>query len=134
MKKDIAYPGKDIESFVLYLTFFILTLVLVLGIWYFFVDGVFYYCSDKLPFFDLFPPFVHGENGPDHFIASPIIVYAFWVSAMSLIFILPGIILKRILKLNAFKIVKMSLSVPILLTLLVLLVYLLTILSEKLFL
>src|SRR5262249_20370489 len=49
--------------------------------WFIFVDGKLYYCSDKVPFLDFFPPFVHiGQFGPtgDYFIISPVEVWLVW--------------------------------------------------------
>lgn len=115
MKKNLGYSDKDVKSVVLYLTFFISALVLVSSLWYFFIDGVLFYCSDKLPLFDLLPPFVHG--GPDHFIASPTIVYVFWIGALFLIFMLPGVIMKEITKISTFKMILISLFTPVLILL-----------------
>lgn len=117
MRKDFEYKDKYIKSFLLYLTLFIPVLVLIASAWYFLVDGVFYYCSDKVPFVDLLPPFVHGKNFGDYFVASPIIVYLLWIVALSLIIVLPWAIMKRVIKkkTNTIKIALVSLSIPILL-------------------
>jgi len=62
-----------------YIIFFLPTCIIFAVIWYFLIDGVFYYCSDKVPIFDMLPPFVHGAIYGDYFIQSPVIVYVFWV-------------------------------------------------------
>lgn len=98
MKKNLKYKKKYIKNSLLYITLFISTLVSIAGIWYLFIDGFFYYCSDKVPFLDLLPPLVHGKNLGDYFIVSPVIVYTLWILALLTIFIVPVYLLKWIMK------------------------------------
>lgn len=82
----------------MYLTLFLPTLVLIACAWYFLVDGIFYHCSDKFPLTDLLPPFVHGTNFGDYFIAPPVIVYILWTLTLVTIFLAPWLIMKKIFK------------------------------------
>lgn len=117
MRKNPEHSARYIKNLLLYLTLLLPTLVLIASVWYFFVDGILYYCSDKVPFLDLLPPFVHGKSFGDYFIASPILVYVLWIVALFLLFSLPWLILKRVLKskIHSAIIVSISLSIPVLL-------------------
>jgi hypothetical protein len=92
MKKDTHGKEKFLRSLLLYILLIFPCFVICSIIWYFFVDGVLYYCSDKVPFFDLLPPFIHGKNFGDYFIVSPQIVYIFWIISLIVIFLLPWVI------------------------------------------
>jgi len=79
-------------SISLYFLFLFLTALIITLIWSLFIDGNLYYCSDKIPFLDFFPPFVHtSPYGPtgDFFITSPVIVWVVWVLFIGLIFSIP---------------------------------------------
>lgn len=117
MKKTLITKVNIPRIFLLYLTLFIPVLVLIASAWYFLVDGNFYYCSDKVPFVDLLPPFVHGKNFGDYFVAPPIIVYVLWIAALVSIVALPWVIMKRVTKkkTSTIKIVLVSLLIPVLL-------------------
>ena len=68
-------------------------------IWTIFLDGNLYYCSDKVPFLDFIPPFVHtGQFGPtgDYYIADPIIVWTTWFILVTLIITIPYILARRL--------------------------------------
>ena len=56
------------------------------------VAGTLYYCSDSVPLWDLFPPFVHDAPG-DHYIASPEEVWGLWLCLMAVILVLPALII-----------------------------------------
>ncbi len=66
--------------------------------WYTQIDGKLFYCSDKIPLLDLIPPFVHGSQCGDYFIASPLIVYLIWILLAFAVVFLTLILFKEILK------------------------------------
>lgn len=117
MKKNTANRLSSLQNVALYIPLFIPVFLAISLLWYFFIDGVFYYCSDKVPFIDLFPPFVHGKNFGDYFIASPVVVYTLWIFLLSLMFLLPLFLLRYLTKrkVNVGVIVLASLLVPVLL-------------------
>ena len=92
---------KRDNPLLLYSSFFAMIFVLVAIVWYFFVDGVFFYCSDKVPIIDLFPPFVHGALYGDYFNGYPFFTYAIWTLALLIIFITPWILTKYTIKKKA---------------------------------
>lgn len=116
MKKTHPQRDKDINIFLFISILFPILIILSLA-WYFLVDGILFYCTDKMPVLDLIPPFVHGINTGDYYIASPIIVYIAWIITLVSIFTLPWILLKNayIYKLSNLKIFLISVSIPILL-------------------
>lgn len=99
MKKRAVGISSSTTNILLYLAFFIPMFVIIACFWYFFVDGVLYYCSDKVPFIDLLPPFVHEHYG-DYFIVSPVTIYIIWVVALILLLILPLLMARRAIKGN----------------------------------
>lgn len=67
--------------------------------WYTQIDGKLFYCSDKIPLLDLIPPFVHGSQVGDYYIASPVVVYLIWIILIQVIISLPIILLiKKLIK------------------------------------
>ena len=57
--------------------------------WTTLIDGKFYYCSDKVPFLDFFPPFVHGIQVGDFYIVPENWVWVTWVFFIFGIFGIP---------------------------------------------
>ena len=84
-----------------YLPFYFILLIpsalVVLSIWYFFVDGTLYYCSDKAPLIDFIPPFVHSIYG-DRFIASPVVIYVLWITLILTGFIAPLFFMEKVMR------------------------------------
>lgn len=88
--------NKVISAIAIYLTFFLLTSLVLLAVWYFFIDGTLYYCSDKAPLLDFIPPFVH-VGGPygDYFIVSPVVVYLSWAVFIATMLLIPTFLTKK---------------------------------------
>lgn len=72
-------------------------------LWSFVISDNLYYCSDKIPFLDFFPPFVHGSlvgdrhiilTG-DYFLVNEKLVYTFWFFLVSLMFLIPYYLVSR---------------------------------------
>lgn len=82
---------------IFYFVYLIPTWIVILSIWYFFVDGVLYYCSDKIPLFDFIPPFVHSGVG-DYFISPPVFVYVVWFILILLGLASPLFLTKQIVR------------------------------------
>ena len=78
----------NLKSFSFYSIFLVLSAIVVLTIWYFLVDGILYYCSDKAPLIDFIPPFVHAGYG-DYFVAPQLVVYLVWLMLITLGFLAP---------------------------------------------
>lgn len=57
-------------------------------LWHLAVEDVLYYCSDRAPILDFFPPFVHPTAG-DYFIAFPALVDFVWYAFTFGILLLP---------------------------------------------
>lgn len=54
--------------------YFLITTIILNLIWYIFIYGKLYYCSDPLIFPLMFPPFVHEVSPTDHYIAPKLLV------------------------------------------------------------
>jgi hypothetical protein len=100
MQKYLLVKKDWQKKLLLYIVLFFPIFVIIASLWFFCVDGILYYCSDKIPFFDLLPPFVHGKNFGDYFIVSPVVVYILWIISLLIIFLLPWIITRWSLKRN----------------------------------
>lgn len=78
-------------------------------LWDLIISDSLYYCSDKIPFFDFFPPFVHERVGNivitsgDYFLVNEKLVYAFWFFLLSLMFLIPYYLVGRISTKNKAK-------------------------------
>ena len=94
--------SMNIKKILIYLLYFVPVSAIILSIWYFFVDGVLYYCSDKVPVIDFIPPFVHPDAG-DYFIASPFVIYLAWIGFIVIAICLSLFLVKKFHK-NRFKI------------------------------
>lgn len=73
-------------------------IVITAVFWYTQIDGKLYYCSDKIPLFDFVPPFVHGLQVGDYYIASPVTVYIFWSVLILINILIPFAVSKKIFK------------------------------------
>ena len=80
-----------------YLLFLIPALIVGMLIWTIFVDGKLYYCSDKVPILDFIPPFVHGSQYGDYWIADPKLVWGIWVLLLGLMLIIPYFLAKKLM-------------------------------------
>ena len=67
-------------------------------IWSFLIDGTLYYCSDKMPFFDFFPPFVHGVDRGDYYIADEKAVWIAWFGFIVTILFVPYALARKFRK------------------------------------
>lgn len=85
-----------------YLLFLIPSLIAGMLIWTVFADGKLYYCSDKTPVLDFIPPFVHGSQYGDYYIANPTIVWGIWFLLLGLIIVLPYVFAKKFYKVKGF--------------------------------
>lgn len=66
------------------------------GLWSLVISKQLYYCSDRIPLFDFFPPFVHGFQYGDYYIKDAGVVYIIWLIFVVLIFLTPAILLKNL--------------------------------------
>lgn len=68
--------------------------------WTTLVNGNLYYCSDKVPFLDFIPPFVHtaGQFGSigDYFIVDEKVVWAVWFLLIGLILLIPYVLARKL--------------------------------------
>ena len=92
---------KVIKILPSYVLFLIPSLITGMLIWTIFVDGKLYYCSDKVPILDFIPPFVHGSQYGDYYIASSIAVWGIWFLLLGLIIVLPYIFANKFYKVKA---------------------------------
>ncbi len=98
---------KVAKTLPLYVLFLIPSLIVGLLIWTLFIDGKLYYCSDKVPILDFIPPFVHGSQYGDYWIADPKIVWAIWILLTGLMLMVPYFLAKGFLKeRNSLKVLK----------------------------
>ena len=88
---------KIVKILPAYLLFLIPSLIAGMLIWTIFVDGNLYYCSDKVPILDFIPPFVHGSQYGDYWIADPKIVWGIWSLLLGLMLIIPYFLAKRLI-------------------------------------
>lgn len=76
------HPEKTNSKFLrfvgIYLLLFLPFFTLISLVWYRFVDGALYFCTDSVPFLDFFPPFMHGARFGDRWIAPMQTVYILW--------------------------------------------------------
>ncbi len=87
----------NLKSLLFYFVYLIPSSIIVLCIWYFLVDGSLYYCSDKAPFIDFIPPFIHKGYG-DYFIAPQLLVYSIWISLIMIGLGIPLFLTKKTLR------------------------------------
>lgn len=90
--------NKVVKYSLLYVFFLFPSLIVGKLLWTIFVDGKLYYCSDRTPFLDFIPPFVHtGQFGPtgDYFVVDEKIVWAVWFLFIGLILFIPYILAKK---------------------------------------
>ena len=81
-------------GFIRFLIFtFIATTIVLNLVWYMFVYGKLYYCSDPIIFPLMFPPYVH-EFAPDYYIANPYLVNTLGVIFLITNFAIPIIVSK----------------------------------------
>ena len=71
-----------------YLPFLIQSFFLLAALWHWQVEDVYYYCADRAPILDFFPPFVHARD-VDYYVASEPLVYRLWYSFWATILLLP---------------------------------------------
>ena len=105
-RKDIRWYNVSVSKLSLikifswtykYILFFIPTSIIIILLWSFVISDNLYYCSDKIPLLDFFPPFVHGPligdrhiiSTGDYFLVNEKLVWAFWLFLVSLIFLVP---------------------------------------------
>lgn len=86
---------KIVPSYILFLA---PSLVVGMAIWTIFVDGTLYYCSDKIPVLDFIPPFVHGSQTGDYWIADPKLVWSIWFLLIGVILISPYFLVNSLVK------------------------------------
>lgn len=98
MYTGIMLIKDNAKAILLYIVLLLLTFLLVAGTWYFGIDGVLFYCTDRLLIVDMIPPFIHGPEYGDHFIAPAVIVYGMWILAIAAIFLLPWLVVRGITK------------------------------------
>ncbi len=89
---------KVAKTLPVYVLFLIPSLIVGLLIWTLFIDGKLYYCSDKVHVLDFIPPFVHGPQYGDYYIAHPIVVWGIWFLLFGLIIVPPYIFAKKFFK------------------------------------
>jgi hypothetical protein len=64
----------------LYLAALVPSVFLMAILWTLLVSDRLYYCWDSTPLLDFIPPFVHSNiDARDHYIASPLAVWALWL-------------------------------------------------------
>ena len=85
---------KVTKTFPIYILFLVPSLIAGLLVWTLFVDGKLYYCSDKVPVLDFIPPFVHGKEYGDYWIAAPILVWSIWFLLILLMLVIPYFLVK----------------------------------------
>ena len=84
---------KKIAKFLAaYFLFFVPTLIACGLIWTMFIDGKLYHCSDPIPVLDILPPFIHGTQYGDYWIADPKLVWSIWFLLLGLMIIIPSIL------------------------------------------
>lgn len=76
----MKYFFNKLKTNILFFYLFLLipAFFLVCITWFLSVDGKLYRCTDTVPILDFFPPFVHGLQFNDYFIAPKSEVYATW--------------------------------------------------------
>jgi hypothetical protein len=75
----------------LYAILVFISLVMSAIIWSAEADNKLFVCTDSMGApFDFIPPFVHNCCG-DHYVASPLLVWAFWGSLVAGSIVLPGV-------------------------------------------
>jgi len=88
MRENISLLGN-------YLLFFVPTLIVLLLLWFFLVDGKLFYCSDTMPGLDFIPPFVHGKQVGDYLIVPAFILYSVWIVFILAIVLLPAYLTQK---------------------------------------
>jgi len=74
-----------------YFLFLIPSALIMMLLWSVLVNGNLYYCSDKVPFLDFIPPFVHESFTGDYYIATQSFVWTIWILFIGAIFLIPFI-------------------------------------------
>jgi hypothetical protein len=77
-----------------YLALLVPSFLIIAPAWSIIAQGRLYYCSDWMPVIGFFPPFIHGSQVGDYFIAPEWVVYLVWVIAVIIILLLPLLFLK----------------------------------------
>lgn len=76
-------------NIVLYLVLLLPSLIVVSILWSIIHNLFLFRCTDWFPISDLIPPFVHGAQYGDYYIAPEPVVFVIWGLFIGLIFILP---------------------------------------------
>ena len=97
MKISPLSIDKSVKTGLLYLALLLPILILIAGLWSIFIDGNLYYSSDKIPILDFHPPFVHGPQVGDYFIAPQIVVHSLWFFSVGIVVYMPWMLLKKLL-------------------------------------
>lgn len=94
MNTHTPFWRKLVSVSLSYVGFLIPSFLFVSMLWHLLVEDVLYYCADRAPLLDFFPPFTHGRE--DHYVASPMVVKLLWYLFVAGLLLLPaGVIWSR---------------------------------------
>ena len=82
---------KFVLPLFIYLVLAVIALFVAASVWEHRVVGVFYRCSDSVPFFEFIPPFVHSGQTGDAYLVPEDQVYRTWYAYIAASLLLPAV-------------------------------------------